>query len=101
MITKIAGLTHEGRGELAARLKEGQALYLHRDRENKYDPNAVQVLTASGTCMGFLPKELAFFVAQEMDRGERHEVTVQEIRLSKSAQVPVARAVLLELKKKL
>jgi hypothetical protein len=49
-------LTHGNRQQVVReRLKEGDALTLRRDPANAYDPNAILVLLADGSQLGFVP----------------------------------------------
>ncbi|BDA42597.1 hypothetical protein COCOBI_03-4900 [Coccomyxa sp. Obi] len=78
---RIAGVTFEGRQELIAKLQPDQALMLQKDPSNEYDPNAIKVMTLSGSVLGFVPRELtgrflydttfghAYHIGQVPDKG--------------------------------
>jgi hypothetical protein len=48
----------------------GCALALRRDPGNEHDPNAIAVLTHAGPQVGFVPREVAAWLAGELDGGE-------------------------------
>jgi hypothetical protein len=51
-------------------LEEGYELTLAREAHNPYDPNAIMVLDpATGEHLGYVAKEVAVDLAQEMDGG--------------------------------
>jgi type I restriction enzyme M protein len=79
--TRIAGVTFEGRQEGLARLKRGDKVWLRREPDNPYDPNAVHVERRSGRSLGYLPTELAEDLADALDDlGDRHPARVTEVR---------------------
>lgn len=77
MHTKVVGISYEGRQRFIEKIKQGDALDLVRDPNNKYDRNAIKILTKSRLQLGFVRKELAQQLADAMDRGNRYfcEVT--------------------------
>lgn len=51
-------------------ISNGDSLVLRRDRENKDDPNAIEMRTRSGLMLGFLPREISLILAPVLDGGE-------------------------------
>jgi hypothetical protein len=66
-----AGYHHEVGDEAAP----GRPLELRRDPANEHDPNAIEVL-AGGVVIGFVPRDLASALAQELDAGRRWAAVV-------------------------
>lgn len=58
----IAGVQFRPRGEImvaAKELNEGDLLTLQPEPTNKYDPNAVKILTEDGNFLGYVPKKFS------------------------------------------
>lgn len=66
---KVVGVTFDNRQATIARLMPGQGVTLQREPDNRYDPNAVAVVTLDGAPAGYLPKVLAACLAPQMDAG--------------------------------
>jgi hypothetical protein len=69
----VAGINHVGmcgehRQDVIRRLTSGQELILWRHTNNKHDENAVAVFTLDGKDIGYLPAEIAEYVAAIIDR---------------------------------
>jgi HIRAN domain-containing protein len=54
----------------------GSVLALRRDPGNEHDPNAIAVLTRAGAQAGFVPREVAAWLAAELDGGEAWSAVV-------------------------
>jgi HIRAN domain-containing protein len=54
----------------AESVSPGRALTLRRDPGNEHDANAVAVLDRAGAQVGFVPREVAAWLAGELDAGE-------------------------------
>ena len=54
---KVAGVTHEGRQRLVARLQPGQELKFVPDPSNPYDNHAVKICTTNGEQIGFVSRD--------------------------------------------
>jgi hypothetical protein len=68
----VAGVRHEGRGELVARhANAGDPVRLVRDRDNRYSRFAIAVLLDNGKQIGFVPEEDARNLAPFLDQGAR------------------------------
>lgn len=52
-----------------AECRPGDKLDLVRQPNNPHDPLAVAIVTESGTCVGFLKRERAAWIAPKIDRG--------------------------------
>ena len=78
IVTKAAGVTHGNRQMLLHRLSayspEQVSVELHRERENRFDSDAVKVVAAvSGkgkAALGYLNRQLAAVIAPLMDKGK-------------------------------
>lgn len=79
----VAGVTFENRQEriddVAKRIHDGEPLTasIVRDPDNEYDSNACEVHVLDQQ-IGFVPRELAAFVARMMDSGHTVRVTSVE-----------------------
>ena len=77
--TKVAGVTFEGRQEIAARLQPGAPLRLERQPDNPHDPNACALFDPFGDQVGFLNRRLAAVLAPVIDRGVEYDVEVADV----------------------
>jgi single-stranded-DNA-specific exonuclease len=76
--TKVVGVSFEGRQDVVAALRPGDALELRRDPENPYDTNAIGVWF--GTLqLGFVKREIAAKIAPNVDAGERYTAAVTAV----------------------
>jgi len=82
IITKVAGVTYEGRQDVIARLKGNEPARIVPEPTNKFDPNAlaVHVAVAPGEIkhVGFVPRDLAAQIAPFLE-GEAVMVKLLEI----------------------
>jgi HIRAN domain len=70
-VVGLAGATHQDPGALESdAAAPGQALVLRRDAGNEHDPNAIAVDLPGGPQLGWVPRELAAELAEEIDSGE-------------------------------
>lgn len=96
-VTKLVGVTHEGRQDLVAGLEEGQPLVVAREPDNPADPSAVAVRLTDGRQVGYLRRQIAAALAPLMDVGASYEAHVLQVtggtpeRPSRGANVEVAR----------
>ena len=67
--TFIAGTTHLEEPSVLDELKEGDSLTLRRE-DNKFDSNAVLVLTEDGRKLGYVPEKDNIVFARLMDAGK-------------------------------
>ena len=82
--TKVVGVTRENedgtsRQKIIGRLKAGDKAALRREPDNRYDPNAVAVCTASGEQIGYLSREVAAEIAPLLDQGTRVDAEVSSL----------------------
>ena len=63
--TQIVGMQYH-----EATVRPGEKIYLEREPENPYDPNTILVKNASFQPVGYLPREMAVWLAPLLDAGE-------------------------------
>ena len=68
--TFIAGTTYLKDKEVLTETKEGDKLALRREGDNKFDDNAILVLTAEGKKVGYIPEMDNVIFARLMDAGK-------------------------------
>ena len=84
--TKVAGVTFEGRQDIAAGLTAGVALELRRQPQNPYDANAVSVHYGA-LQIGFLNREMAAKLAPLIDaEGRRYAAEITAITGGKNGR---------------
>ncbi len=76
--TKVVGVTFEGRQDIVASLRPGEALELRRDAANAHDPNAIGIWYGS-LQLGFVRREIAARIAPNLDGGERYAAAVTAV----------------------
>jgi hypothetical protein len=87
LTTKIVGLTFQKEYPsnvfaLSASLAtEDDSLEMVREPNNQYDPNAI-VVNKNGKMIGHLPKNIAQFVAPQMDSGIEWYAVIESIVIS-------------------
>jgi hypothetical protein len=69
--TKVAGVTFEGRQEVIKELKIGQELFLRPEYGNKYDNNAIKVVTQQNKQIGYLRRSLAADITSAYISGKK------------------------------
>jgi single-stranded-DNA-specific exonuclease len=78
--TKVVGVTFEGRQEIIKEeVNKGDLLTLEREPDNKYDSNAIKVLTDNKKQIGFLKAELAKHLAPYLDNGVEYKAIASDI----------------------
>ncbi len=86
----VAGAKYEGRPALIERYAQTAApAFLVRDRANKYSRNAVEVRTASGHQIGFVPEEDASDLAPLLDGGHPYLAQIKKILTGGRYPIPV------------
>jgi hypothetical protein len=73
---RLAGVTYENRQSLLARMSIYDKLSIRRDRNNRYDRNAIGVYTSQNQNIGWVPKDIATYLAPIMDSGTNLSVKV-------------------------
>lgn len=74
----IVGIQRRERVPFIKELSIGNKVYLKRDKDNKFDSNAISVVNANGDDLGFMGKEWAFIYAEKMDLGMEFEATIKK-----------------------
>lgn len=83
MFSKIAGITFNNRQVLAAKCYKGMKLYLKREPQNRFDPNAVAIYMGVGIHqLGFIPKETAKSVSRILDSGRNLHCYVEQVNVA-------------------
>jgi single-stranded-DNA-specific exonuclease len=65
--TRVVGVTYEGRQKVVALLTQWEQVFLIREPDNAFDPNAVKVVRWDHQQVGYLNRELAKILAPRMD----------------------------------
>ena len=68
--TDIAGTRYCNNQDVFKRLEKNDPLLLEREADNKYDSNAIKVLTADGEKLGYIPKRDNTIFTRLMDAGK-------------------------------
>ena len=66
----IAGTTFLNLEDIEPKLKKHQLLILKREPKNKYDNNAILILTEDGQKLGYVPQEKNEVLSNLMDAGK-------------------------------
>ena len=66
--TRVVGVTFENRQEVVELLTEREQVFLIRQPENSFDPNAIKVVRWDYQQVGYINRELAKILAPRMDR---------------------------------
>ena len=64
---RVVGVTYGGRQTVVAQLQEGEQVFLVRDPNNTFDPNAIKVIRVNGQQIGFLDRNLAARLSARLD----------------------------------
>ncbi|MFW6007917.1 MAG: HIRAN domain-containing protein [archaeon] len=78
----LAGVTFENRQTIISKLKKGSKVKLVRDYCNKYDKNAIKVITNynnKNIQIGWIPKQFAEILAPEIDANINWNGKISEI----------------------
>ena len=58
--TRVAGVTFDDRQQILSDIRgTGVDIFIQPDTDNKYDPNAIEVLTEDSKSLGYVPRKLA------------------------------------------
>lgn len=69
----VAGVTYDDRNATIRQFaKEGDNVFLVRERTNAYSPHAIEVLLKTGRSIGYVPEAYASQWARFLDSGHRH-----------------------------
>ncbi len=78
-VTKVMGVSFEGRQEVVGKLVRDEALVVARQPSNPSDPNAIALARGTGEQVGFLRRQIAEALAPVMDAGTRYVAHVLEV----------------------
>ena len=70
IVTRLVGVSYEGRQQVASLLKVGETVFLVRDENNIYDRNAIRVIRGDKSQVGFVNRDLAARLATILDQCE-------------------------------
>lgn len=84
-VTKVMGVSFEGRQNMVAGLLPGHELELRRDASNPVDANAIAVCFGSFQ-IGFLRKEIAKHLAPLIDGGARYRAVIEHVTGPRSGE---------------
>ena len=68
--TDIAGTRYVDNQDIFKKLEKNDPLLLEREADNKYDSNAIKVLTIDGEKLGYIPKKDNCIFTRLMDAGK-------------------------------
>lgn len=77
-IVNLTGVSFEDRQLIIPKLKIGEPAHLIRDPYNEYDKYAIKVFYKDKH-IGWVPRDIAFYLSQEMDAGILWSGTIKEI----------------------
>jgi len=78
--TAVAGTAYYEAGRVRRRMRRGDALVLRREPTNPHDKLAIEVFTAAGAKLGYVPRAINPPLARLMDAGFRLETRVLSVR---------------------
>ncbi|MBP3894631.1 MAG: single-stranded-DNA-specific exonuclease RecJ [Atopobiaceae bacterium] len=78
-VTKVVGVTFEGRQTVVSSLSAGQELTVIHEADNPYDENAIALRTLSGAQVGFLRRQIAAVLAPNLDVGIKYQAFVSTV----------------------
>ena len=99
----LAGTQYHGAIDVWDKLKIGTQLLLERDRENKYDPEAVAVMYQdedNTTCIGYIPRGENSVLAAFMDMGWNNMFECRICRINEHAHPEQQVLLAISIKKK-
>jgi len=86
----VAGVRHDGRQAVIERhANPGDAVWLKRDRGNRFSKYAVAVVLANGKQIGFVPEDDAHELAPLLDQGARADAVITKILGGGRSLIPV------------
>jgi hypothetical protein len=77
---RVVGVTFNDRQAIISRLSYGDKIFLKREKENRYDSNAIAVCTSDGQSIGYVPRQKAGELSPLIDLGRHFETDIQEVR---------------------
>lgn len=74
------GITFDNRYSFVEKLKQGEQIFLVREKDNEFDANAIRVQNKAGDHLGYLKRELCSELAARMDSDSySYECFVKEV----------------------
>ena len=70
IVTRITGVSYEGRQQVVSLLKVGETVFLVRDPDNAYDRNAIRVIRGDQSQLGYVNRDIAARLAPVLDQHE-------------------------------
>lgn len=83
VILRVVGVSFDGRQDIVSKLTKETEIKIRRDKRNKYDYYAVEVLALienNWQQIGFLPKHAAKKYAEFMDTGQEFISTIHNLK---------------------
>ena len=77
---RVVGVTYDDRQAIISQLRYGDKIILKREKENRYDPNAIAVCTSDGQSIGYVPRHKAGELSPLIDQGRHFEANIQEVK---------------------
>ena len=68
-LNQPAKYANANRQKIIRRCRDGEPIYLVREPDNPYDPNAIILCRGDGTDIGYIPTQQAAEIAPRLDRG--------------------------------
>jgi hypothetical protein len=76
----VVGLSHDGRADrIRSSVIFGLVVFLQRDPNNIYDPNAIRVILGDGLDIGFIPRVVSRDLAIDLDEGMLYDCYVSYV----------------------
>ena len=70
IVTRIVGVSYEGRQQVVSLLRVGETVFLVRDENNIYDRNAIRVIRGDQSQLGYVNRYIAARLAPVLDQHE-------------------------------
>lgn len=78
--TRVAGISYEGREDIARLVTKDTPISLERDPNNEYDSNAIKIMVeieGELQSIGFVPRDYAAAIAPVLDKGEHVHISYE------------------------
>lgn len=75
----VVGVARPERKRYVSQIQVGDELFLNRDKENKFDKNAIEVLNKDNKLIGYVGKDWACIYADKFDLGMKFSAIVSDI----------------------
>jgi hypothetical protein len=85
----VAGVGFDNRQPTIEHVRADDRVYLAREPQNAYSPNAILVLRADGADLGYVPEEEAKRLAPILDGGAHQDATVKRTLSGYRGRIPV------------